>query len=392
MRYSRRPKDPNNIEQYRRRPDNPAQGAARSSAPKSSADEAMDWLESDDAAGGGYERETQGEVGARYERDAYSGRHSSSGAERFHRQATPKDPSKRVRPATIVKRVLICLAAVIVVGAVWLGVWLHGLDETMQMDDTALDKALTGVSTPFKPYYVLIVGSDARGDEASRTDTIILARVDPVENQVTLISIPRDTYVEIDGYGASKINAAYAYGGAALTVTTVSEFAGVDIAHFVEVGFDGFQEIVDAVGGVTVDVPADTTVDDVTLPEGTQTLNGEQALVFVRCRKTYALGDYQRAANQRQFLVALLSSIKKAPVWQWPGIIESISACVGTDCSSGQLLWMALQLWGMDTDDMYTAVVPSYTDTIDGVSYVVAYDDDWSTMMNRVEQGLDPNT
>lgn len=389
MKYSRREKEPDDIEQYRRRPDDIHDRA------RSSADEAMDWLVSNDDANVGYERATRGDVGERYERGSYAGCSSHTGSERSHmsRGALRRESVRRTSGATIVKRVAIGAVAALAVTAIAFGVWLHSLDDTMMINDSALQAALTGTSLPLQPYYVLIVGSDAReGDEASRTDTIILARVDPVAKQVTLISIPRDTYVDIDGYGASKINAAYAYGGAALTVTTVSEFAGVKIAHFFEVGFDGFEDIVDAVGGVTVDVPADTTVDEMTLPEGTQKLDGQQALVFVRCRKTYATGDYQRAANQRQFLTALAVSVKKAPFWEWPGIIKSIAGCVSSDCSAEEMLWLALQLAGFDASDMYTAVVPSYTDTIDGVSYVVAYDDQWKTMMTRVEQGLDPNS
>jgi len=389
MRYSRRKKDPDDISQYRRRPDDIHE------RPRTSADQAMDWLSSpDDGGAPGH----PSDVGGRYGRDAYAGCRSRSGAERAHvslRGAAGSAVLTADRPAApvgvIVRRVLLALLALLAVLAVIAGIWLHSLNAAMQLHDPALSKALTGIATPFKPYYVLIVGSDARGDEASRTDTIILARIDPTDHQVTLVSIPRDTYVDIDGYGPSKINAAYAYGGAALTVKTVSEFAGVDIAHFVEVGFDGFEDIVDAVGGVTVDVPADTTVDDITLPEGTQTLDGVQALVFVRCRKTYALGDYQRAANQRQFLAALATSVKKASFWRWPGIAKGIASCVSTDWSAEGMALMALEVRGMDASGMYTAVVPSYTEDIDGVSYVVAYDDDWTAMMSRVDQGLDPN-
>ncbi|MBM6893272.1 LCP family protein, partial [Enorma massiliensis] len=100
------------------------------------------------------------------------------------------------------------------------------------------------------PFYVLILGSDAReSDSGSRSDVIMLARVDPGAGSVSLVSIPRDTMVTING-STQKINAAYAHGGSAMAVRAVSEFAGVPISHFVSVHFEELEEIVDMLGGV----------------------------------------------------------------------------------------------------------------------------------------------
>lgn len=356
---------------------------------------------------------------SRYSRGSYEGRASSGGPERYHGgirqpEASPVDSATSVRsrhrqerkmvrkarqeakrahktPKSGGRRALKGLVIVLVVCAVILGLWMHALDKNMHIDDSNLDKATAGIATPFSPYYVLVTGSDARGDESSRTDTILLTRIDPLKKQVTLISIPRDTKVTLSGYGTAKINAAYAYGGATLTTSTVANFANVKIAHFFEVGFEGFADIVDAVGGVTVDVPENTEVDDVKLPSGTQTLNGEQALVFVRCRDTYAAGDFQRAANQRQFMVALMKAMKAAPFWKWPSIITATSKCIGTDAWSWQMMFMLFEVAGTDSSNIYTAQVPSTTKTIDGVSYVITKDSEWSAMMTRVNAGQDPN-
>lgn len=125
-----------------------------------------------------------------------------------------------------------------------------------------------------------------------RSDSIILARVDPQEYQATLISIERDTYVNIEGYGMNKINAAAAYGGAALLVETVEEFVGVEISHYVSIDLDGFEAVVDALGGIKVDVPM--TIDDDEaggyVAAGLQTLTGEEALIL--CRSCHAYDDY----------------------------------------------------------------------------------------------------
>ena len=95
----------------------------------------------------------------------------------------------------------------------------------------------------------------AEGDGASRADVTMLCRIDPDIATVDLVSIPRDTMVEIDGYGTQKINAAYSFGGAAGAVETVSQFAGVDISHYAEVHFEELESVVDELGGIWVNVP-----------------------------------------------------------------------------------------------------------------------------------------
>ena len=114
-------------------------------------------------------------------------------------------------------------------------------------------------------------------DGAYRSDTLILTRVDPKNKKVTLVSIYRDTYVNIEGHGPGKINAAYAFGGAQLAISTVSKFAGVPISHYAIVDFDGLEAVVDSVGGIDVNVPRDIDDDRAggSLSAGQQTLDGE---------------------------------------------------------------------------------------------------------------------
>jgi LCP family protein required for cell wall assembly len=348
---------------------------------------------------------------SRYARSAYSGRKSDGGPESFQggvrssaelareRKEEQREQARaekhagvangRKRRHPVRNTIIVLLVCIVAVFAYW----FHVIDENMHIDDADLADATTGTATPWSPYYLLITGNDSREGETARTDTIMLCRVDPVKKQLSLVSIPRDTRVSIDGYGKAKINAAYAYGGPALTTTTVSEFADdTPIAHYYEVGFEGFVSLVDAVGGVTVDVPENTEVYGESIPSGVQTLNGEQALIFVRCRDTYKLGDFQRQANQRQFMSALLKSIKQAPIWKWPSIITAISKCVGTDAWAWQSFLITLEVAGTSSDNIYSAQVPSTAKTIDGVSYVITDDDAWSTMLARLRAGEDPNS
>ncbi len=168
----------------------------------------------------------------------------------------------------------------------------------------------------------LIVGSDSRADlteaqrkklatgfaAGSRTDTIMLVHTGSAKT--TLVSLPRDTYVPIDGHGKNKLNAAFAFGGPSLLVRTVEQVTGVHIDHYAEIGFGGFASMVDAVGGVRICV--EQAINDgnagINLQAGCQKLNGAQALGYVRSRK-FATGDLVRVQHQRQFLAALLSKV-----------------------------------------------------------------------------------
>lgn len=169
----------------------------------------------------------------------------------------------------------------------------------------------------------LLVGSDSRvgltpeqeaqlatgGDiGSSRTDTIILIHVPSGSGPTTMVSLPRDSYVSIPGYGEEKLNSAFAIGGGSLLIQTVEQSTGLRIDRYAEIGFGGFAGIVDAVGGVNMCVPypIDDPLAGINLTAGCQDLDGAQALGFVRSRAT-ALADIDRMNNQRMFLSTLLS-------------------------------------------------------------------------------------
>jgi LCP family protein required for cell wall assembly len=274
--------------------------------------------------------------------------------------------------------------------------FVRSVDAKLAIDTgelSALKESLAPRSTdPQEPYYILVLGSDAReGDTASRSDTIMLCRLDPKAKIVSILSIPRDTKIELEGYGTQKINAAMAYGGLAGAVSAVSSFVGVDISHAALINFEGLAAIVDALGGVTVNVPYYTSFEGIELQPGEQTLNGAQALAFVRCRYDYALGDFQRAANQRSLLRAVAKRITQAPASEIPGLVSSLAECASTDLTATQLADMALMFQGMNTDtNMYTGQVPSSTGTIDEVSYVLVDEEKWAVVRERYVSGTVP--
>ena len=264
------------------------------------------------------------------------------------------------------------------------------------IDSQALSSVLTEPKKESDPYYVVIVGTDGvDGSTDRRADAILLARIDPAGRRITLVSIPRDTYVAIDGSGSEKISAAYAKGGAALMVRTVSKFSGVPIAHYIETDFKGLVSVVNALGGVEVDVPTrieDTDAGKVIVEPGLRTLSGEEALVLCRSRKYFADGDYTRTANQRLFLTALAKKVLSSSKTTLVSAIDDGADYVRTDMSLSQILDIVGSLKGIDMSSAaFSGVLPSDTKTIGGVSYVVARADEWASMMKRVDTGLSPS-
>ena len=241
-------------------------------------------------------------------------------------------------------------------------------------------------------YYVAILGCDARLHETiARSDVTMLARIDPDTGTVHLVSIPRDTMVEIDGYGIQKINAALAFGGPAGAVKAISEFAGVPITHYLEVRFEQLVELVDQLGGVTVYVPEGFTADTsgITLAAGEQRLSGEEALAFARERHAVSSGDFSRAAAQRAIIEAIANEVFAAPSTELPGLVGSLAACVTTDYTVADLVDEASALAGKELT-VYSAACPSYSFGEGGISYVGTMYDEWRAMMQRVDAGLDP--
>ena len=174
---------------------------------------------------------------------------------------------------------------------------------------------------------MLVMGLDYRdweGEGPSRTDTMMLITMDPVSRTAGMLSIPRDLWVNIPGFDYGKINTAYYLGelynleggGPGLAIQTVEELLGVDINYYAQVDFSAFENFIDEVGGVEVDVPYEITVDPVgphntvTLPQGVQQLDGPTALAYARNRETFG-ADFDRADRQQQVVMAIFDQITK---------------------------------------------------------------------------------
>jgi len=157
------------------------------------------------------------------------------------------------------------------------------------------------------PFSVLVLGVDEREGDKGRSDTMIVLAVNPKLKTTKMISIPRDTYTEIVGHGTSdKLNHAYAFGGIQMSMDSVENLLDIPIDYVTEVNMEGFQTIVDAVGGVQVSNPFDFTQDSFHYATGEITLSGEEALSYVRMRKEDPNGDFGRQERQKQVIKGVL--------------------------------------------------------------------------------------
>lgn len=313
---------------------------------------------------------------------------------RYSERARQRRTGKRIRRVIVVTLVAL-LACVGTAAGVWFsniaGRLNNGAIITPDLLLTLVDSNVTR-----EPFYMLLLGTDGRpGEDSYRADSIVLARIDAPEKEVTLISIPRDTKIEYDG-STMKINAAHVYDGAEGMVEAVNDLCDIKISHYAEINFEGMQQLVDALGGVEVNVPDridDPKAADFVIEPGLQTLNGEQALAFCRSR-AYTDGDYTRMRHQRIFLAALANTIlNKMDVGNLMGIVDSLSSMVVTDMSVQDIISLVNAMRGMNTDNIWTANLPSWAgeDTwIDGQSYVFVHEDELEEMMGRVNAGEDP--
>ena len=181
---------------------------------------------------------------------------------------------------------------------------------------------------------VLVLGVDTRPDDeemGSRTDTIMLVQVVPKTGDVKLLSVPRDLFVEVEPGEEDRINAAYNYGGIDQTIDALENYSGVPVDHYATIDFEGFEKVIDAMGGVRVDVGEGLFPEKWRMGEGVQRLNGHKALIYARYRGTPG-ADLDRMQRQRELVAALRSeALRWNTVKTLPQIMEVMDENVKTD-------------------------------------------------------------
>ncbi|MHB0999954.1 MAG: LCP family protein [Armatimonadota bacterium] len=278
---------------------------------------------------------------------------------------------------TKIKAVLLIfgiMAASIGIGA-GLGYYYPGIGGTVK-------KITTPPFNGNKKVTILVLGEDNTGGTKEKphglSDTIILTSIDFESKRVTALSIPRDTRVELPGYGVSKINAAHVHGGPLLTSMVVKELTGINPDYYLKTNVDGFRETVDIVGGVEIDVEKNMNYDDnwgklhIHLKKGKQILDGENAMGYVRFRHD-AMGDITRIQRQQKFIKALAKrALEPSRLPKLPWTIKSIMQNVDTDMTTKDLIYLAKFASTINIDEVEMEMVPGTPQNIGGASYWVA--------------------
>lgn len=229
---------------------------------------------------------------------------------------------------------------------------------------------------------ILILGTDVEYTHRgrllpSRSDTMLVASLDPEENRINVVTVPRDTRVQIPGrHGHDKINAALAYGGPMLAAQAVSDLLQVPIHHWVVVKLDGVEALVNALGGIEIDVERNMYYVDraaglrISLKKGRQVLDGEKALQYLRFRHD-AYGDIGRVQRQQRFLQAVVKKLlEPMTITRLPQLLDVFRSNVETTMSPGQMLRLANWGKGLAMDEVRMAMVPG---EFSGEEYVISY-------------------
>ena len=268
------------------------------------------------------------------------------------RQVATVPPRRRFRPGW--KRgILLGVGALVVLLVFWLYLGYRSFSNEIAKANARLDhkteKALTPAGNILtSPQVTLVLGSDSRGaNSTARADSIVLMRTDPGKHLISMLSIPRDLYVDIPGHGRTKINAAYAYGGAPLLIRTINSLTGLQVNHIVLVNFAGFKELIDSLGGVTLynkrKIVSSQPFDghNWVFPKGTITLDGRRALAYSRIRHTTNPQDTDITRTERQQLVMQSLShqlVSFSSLLHLPSIGSSLAKPLTTDLSANELL------------------------------------------------------
>jgi len=227
---------------------------------------------------------------------------------------------------------------------------------------------------------ILILGIDereGRNDFKGRTDTIIIYHISSWGKKDSLISIPRDTRVQLEGYGWNKINAAYVYGGEEMIKQEIYELTGIEIDRVMVINFRGFMEIIDILGGIeiVVEEPLHDELSGADFDPGTYTISGEQALSFARCRAT-ARADIDRIDRQQYLLNEIIrQKFNFSMITKMPQIIKVLSSETRSDftiwdfCSTGFVLLFS-------SKDINRITIPTKSAMIDDVSYQIVDEDE----------------
>ena len=329
-------------------------------------------------------------------------RHANISPSSGQRQLQGTSPKRKRRKAPFI--ILGVLLAIVLAFGGAVALYAGSLSGILSYkgDSEQLNSALTKAKAG-EPFYILVIGSDEWEDNGARSDAMVLVRVDVKTPAITMVSVPRDTPYQIDGRTV-KLNQVFSEQGEAACIQAVSQLTGVGISHFVKVGFDQLEEVVDTLGGVEVDVPYafDYQVythdrPTVHVDAGKNVLTGEQAVALARMRTAYSYQgitqDAIRQANVRSLMIGIIKQVLTKPSFEMLGQIRVLASMVETDISLVDLASWALKIAGSGSVTVYSCTGPTEgsLDDSTGLWLTEEAPEQWEKIMAEVDAGRDPS-
>ncbi|MDD5658790.1 MAG: LCP family protein [Actinomycetota bacterium] len=296
--------------------------------------------------------------------------------------------------ARILIIIFTCVFGIVAIGGGLFYWYINKANKIMNsITSSEIESILTPVESSQEPVSILILGRDSRDEEndLGRADTIMVLYLNPIQKRATLLSIPRDTLVDIPGHGKDKINAAYAFGGEELMIRAVSSFLDAKINHFITIDFDGFVKLIDALGGVDIIIerPLIDAKTGANFSPGKHHLTGEQALAYSRSRST-ELADIGRIQRQQLLSKELINQkLNTQYLSKIPDYFNILVENTKTDLDLLSILKYAKAGLSFDSENFETAIIPTHSDWIENktISVQIPDVDESKAMWQRILVG-----
>ncbi|ANU20085.1 LytR family transcriptional regulator [Planococcus plakortidis] len=292
------------------------------------------------------------------------------------------------------KYVLIALLVALIAGGIYVysvysnfTTTLDTMHEPVEREQPSVERTEIVEFDQQDPFSVLLLGVDEREDDRGRSDTMVVMTVNPETQSTKMVSIPRDTYTEIVGRGTTdKINHAYAFGGIEMSMNTTENLLDIPIDYVVQVNMEGFEDIVDAVDGVTVN----NALAFDNFPEGEIELNGEQALDYVQMRKQDPRGDFGRQDRQKQVIQGIMrkgASINS--LWNYKDIFDALGQNVRTNMTFDEMVDVQRNYQDAVANVDQMIIEDGYGETINGIWYYMMDDAELAEIQSTLKEHLE---
>lgn len=312
----------------------------------------------------------------------------------------------------VLKILVAALLIAVLSGALALGYELVDRPITKRNHEPSREEATKRINkldttNPFTgddPLHILLFGIDKTATtdmteegNPTRSDVVMLVTIDPVTKRAQLLSLPRDTYVSIRGHqGKTKLGHAYAYGGEKLAEETVEDFLDVKIDYYATVDYKAVERLVDAVGGIEVDIPFDYSYEDtyvvpnlhIDFKKGKQKLDGANAVRYLRIRKIYEDQDIDRIQVQQRFMMQLFDKLKRPMmILKIPELIDIALDNIETNLSYGQIAYLAKMGLDMDRENIQTDTLVGDNKRIGSIDYYIVNQASAREQVRRFAEG-----